>query len=303
MMRFAVLIAAGLWVVLALPTAMAAELPRTVEEQADWIADFWAAWLSEDCGDALPLDVIAGPRQELVQGLKDLVHGPLTIEQFWIVQRCMMGGVDRYTPRRPPLELELCRDVRTNLYNLERYLANPLPQTGKARGPSEDPSLAVSEQVSFQIAELFQLLQEGLTAQLGPIIGDRDAARNKVAGAIFMQGYQLVLPNLLSPTTRVFKRPLTSEEMENLRAHVAELVQASPDSLQERLSWFQTPREPNAQDLYHPAVLAASSLAHAIQTVYWAERPPMLSAEEQRALDEALDEALAARHSAGEPTP
>ena len=53
MRRFGVLIAAGLWVALALPAAMPAELPRTVEEQAECIGDTWAAWLWDDCGDAL----------------------------------------------------------------------------------------------------------------------------------------------------------------------------------------------------------------------------------------------------------
>jgi len=210
--------------------------------------------------------------------------------------------VDGYTPRRPPLELELRRDVRTNLYNLEYYLANPLPQTGEARGLSEDPFMQVRHEVGFQIAELFHLLQEGLTAQLAPMIADPDAAERTIAGAIFEQGYQLVLANFLSPATPVFKRPLTSEEMENLRAHVGELVQASPESLQEQLSWLQRPRDPNAHDLYGQAMLAASSLAYATQSFYWAERPPMLSPEEQEALQEALDEALAARHSAQEPT-
>ncbi len=91
MQRLLVLAAVGLCATLALPRAMAAELPRTVEEQAEWIADFWAAWLIEDCGEAHPPEAIAGPRQELVQGVKDLVHEPLSIEQFSIVQRCMMG--------------------------------------------------------------------------------------------------------------------------------------------------------------------------------------------------------------------
>ncbi len=76
--------------------------------------------------------------------------------------------------------------------------------------------------------------------------------------------------------------------MENLRAYVGELVQASSHSLQEQLSWLQTPRGPNAQDLYHQAVLAASSVAAATQGVYWDERPPMLSAGEQQALQEAM---------------
>lgn len=300
MRRLLVLAAVGLCATLALPRAVAAELPRTVEEQADWIADFWAAWLIEDCGEALPLEVIAGPREELVQGLKDLVHEPLSIQQFTIVQRCMMGGVDGYTARRPPHELELRRDVRTNLYNLGYYLANPLPQTGEARGLSEDPFMQVRHEVGFQIAELFYLLQRDLIAELAPMIADPDAAERTIAGAIFLDGYQLVLANFLSPATAVFKRPLTSEEMENLRAYVGELVQASPQSLQEDASWLQ--RDPNAQDLYDQAVVAASSLAAAMQGVYWAERPPMLSPEEQAALQEALDEALAARHSAREPT-
>jgi len=283
-----VLIAVGLWALLAAPTAMAAELPRTVEEQAEKIGVLWAAWLIEDCGEALPLEAIAGPRQELVEGVKDLVHEPLTIEQFCIVERCMMGGVDGYTPRRPPHELELRRDVRTNLYNLDYYLANPLPQTGEARGLSEDPFLQVRHEVGGQIAELFYLLQRGLTAELAPLMEDPEAAGNPIAGGIFSQGYQLVLANLLSPATPVFKRPLTSEEMENLRAYVGELVQASSHSLQEQLSWLQTPRGPNAQDLYHQAVLAASSVAAATQGVYWDERPPMLSAGEQQALQEAM---------------
>ena len=304
-----VLMGVGLWAVMAPPTAMAAELPRTVEEQAEKIGDSWAAWLIEDCGDALPLEALAGPREELVEGVKDLVHEPLTMQEFSIVERCMMSGLGIYTPRRPPHELELRRDVRTNLYNLDYYLANPRPLLGEAHSLSEDPYLQVWEEVAGQIAELFYLLQGELTAELAPMMEDPEAAGKAIAGGVLKGGFQLALPNLMSPTTPVFKRPLTEEEMEYLRTGIGEIARRAGDFLEDRLATstvlvhselfgdqlatVHTPREATAEDVGGEAGVAASSLAGAMQRVYWDERPPMLSADEQ----EALQEALAARRA------
>lgn len=281
-----VVIGLGLRAALALPT-MATELPRTVEEQAEWMGDFWAAWLIEDCGDALPLEAIAGPREELVEGLKARLREPLSIQYFDMVSGCMMGGVDGYTASRPPHELEVRRDVRRNLYNLDWFLSHPPDVTGEARGVSEDPSLQVWREVGGQVAELFYLLQRDLIADLAPRTEDPEAAAKTIAGAVFLSGHQLVLVNLLSPTTRVFKRALTVEEMEGLRERVREIVQLCGENFGQDMGL----EFGQAIALRHEAGPAASSLATAMQRVYWNERPPMLSRQEQ----EALDEALAAR--------
>ena len=290
-----VLMGVGLWALLAPPTAMAAALPRTVEEQAERIGDLWAAWLIEDCGEALPLETIAGPQEELVEGLKGLFEQALTLQEFSVVEGCMMSGVDGYTPRHPPHELELRRDVRTNLYNLDYYLANPPPDTGEAHRLSEDPYAQVQQQVGFQVAELFYLLQRDLIAELAPSTEDPEAAAKTIAGAVFVNGQALVVLNLYRPRSGVFKRPLTEEEMEGLRAAAWEIVQASARSFEQGLG--PSPEFGQANQLKHEAGPAASLLATMIQRIYWDERPPMLSAEEQRT----LDEALATRYSAEEP--
>ncbi len=307
-----VLIGVGLWAVLALPTAMAAGLPRTVEEQAERIGDLWETWLIEECGDALAPEAIAGPREELVVGAKDLVHEPLTMQEFSIVERCMLPEIGSYTPSRPPHDLELRRDVRMNLYNLEDYLTRPRPKAGVVYG-DEDEWLRLRDQVGGQVAELFFLLQRDLVAELAPMIEDPEEAGKAIAAGLFLYGYHPVVLAQSAPTTTILKGALTVQEMEDLRARIPEIVLAQCEHLEERLATstvlvhselfgdqlatVHTPREATAEDLRSAAGLAAQNLAGGIHAVYCNEWPPMLSADEQRT----LDEALATRYSAEEP--
>jgi len=285
MRRFAVVIALMVWTALALPTATSAELPRTVEEQAEFIADTWAAWLWDDCGDALAPETIAGPREELVEGLKARLEAPLNSEQYAMVSGCMMGSVDGYTPIMLPLELELRRDVRVNLYHLDYYLAHPRP----------DPR--IRRQVGVQVAEVFYLLQQELIAELAPRTEDPEAAAKTIAGSIFWDGHQLVLGNLMSRTTPVFKRPFTEDEMARLRARVSAIVQPCGQRLEQDLGEHPTSGSPFVQAVYveTQAGPAASSLASELQGVFWGERPPMLSPREQQLLDEAMAARMAAQ--------
>jgi len=313
LMGLMVLIGLGLWAALVLPAGAAAELPRTVEEQAESIGDTWAAYLSEEYGEALPAEAIRGPREELVEGVKGLVHERLTMREFSIVERCMLPEMGSYTPSRPPHELELRRDVRMNLYNLDYYLANPRPLLGEAHSMSEDPYLQVSSEVGGQIAELFFLLQRDLVAELAPMIEDREEAGKAIAAGLYVYGYQHVARTQSAPTTSILKRALTVQEMEELRARIPEIVLGECGSLEEglatstvlvhselfgdQLATVQTPREATAEDLRGAAGLAAQTFAAEIHAVYWNEWPEMLSGEEQRT----LDEALATRYSGEEP--
>ncbi len=223
------------------------------------------------------------------------LRGPLSMQHFDMVLACMMRGVDGYTPSRPPFELELRRDVRTNLYNLDWFLAHPPDITGEARGLDESESLTVWQEVGGQVAELFYLLQRDLIAELTPEAEDPAAAAKTIAATVFLNGQQLVLANLYSPTTRVFKRPLSSEEMDGLRVRVGAAVASSAQVFERAMA--EAPQFGQTVALQQAVGPAASSLAAAIQGVYWAEWPPMLSPAEQQA----LDEALAARYSAEEP--
>jgi len=281
-MRRWLVVVAGIVLVAALALAIMPVLarsggPRTVEEQAEWIGETWAAWLWDDCGETLAPETIAGPREELVEGLKARLEAPLNSEQYAMVQSCMMGGVDGYAPTRPPLELELRQSVRQNLYKVDWYLAHPEPDT------------ELWTEVGGQVSEVFYVAQEALLAELMPLAPDPDTGRRAVLSGVLLGGVQHVLPLIGSVTIPMFKRPYTPEEMADLRAVAKRAAQWARADLEGDLVELGQSRpyvvSPGA--LESAASRGAQETANALRQVFWDEWPPFLSVQEQRQLEEA----------------
>jgi len=263
-----------------LPVVARGHSPRTLDDQVEWIADRWTAWLLEDCGEALALETLAGPRKELVEGLKARFDAPLTSHEFARVEGCMMGSVDGYRPDWLPLELELRKDVRLNLFMLDYYLAHPMVDEHKARlGGAR-----VFDEVLRQVAEVFYLVQEDLLAELLPSAEDPDRMRPAILAGVLMGGPQQVLYVISDPTKPMFKRPFTPEEMADLRATAKRAAQQARPHLEDMLP------VPTEVEFHVVAYLAANETATAMARIFWDEWPPMLSADEQRRLDEAMAE-------------
>jgi len=292
-MRRWIVLVAGIVLVAALALAIVPVLargpgPRTLEEQVEWIADRWTAWLLDDCGEALALETLAGPRKELVEGLRARFDAPLTSQEFARVSGCMMGSVDGYRPDWLPLELELRKGVRLNLFMLDHYLAQPVVDEHKARlGGAR-----VVDEVRKQVAEVFYLVQEELLAELLPLAEDPDTMRPAILAGVLMGGPQHVLYVISDPTKPMFKRPFTPEEMADLRATAKWAAQQARPRLE---SMLPVPTEVEFDTV---AYLAAYEVTRAMWQVFWDEWPPMLSADEQRRLDEAMAE----RGRTSEPT-
>lgn len=283
-MRRWIVLVAGIVLVAALALAIVPVLarghgPRTLEEQVEWIADSWTAWLLDDCGEALALETLAGPREELVEGLRARFDAPLTSQEFATVEGCMMGSVDGYSPDWLPLELELRKGVRLNLFMLDHYLAQPVVDENKARlGGAR-----VVDEVRKQVAEVFYLVQEDLFAELLPLAEDPDTMRPAILAGVLMGGPQHVLYVISDPTKPMFKRPFTPEEMAELRARAKWAVQQARPRLESRPVL-------TGAEFQGVADLAAYEVTKAMWQVFWNEWPPMLSADEQRTLDEAMAE-------------
>lgn len=283
-MRRWVVLVAGVVLLAALalvivPVYSRGDAPRTVEEQAESIADTWAAWLWDDCGEALAPETIAGSREELVEGLKARYEAPLTTEQFALIQASMLSGVDGYSATYPPLELELRETVRRNLFKLDYYLAHPFPDS------------EMSYQVLKQVAEIFDCFQEDLLASLLPLAEDAERARPPIVAGVLRGGVQEVLPLITDPTTPMFKRLFTAEEMANISAA------ATAHAQQARANLEATPRSDQDfslgdADFFAVSSNAAHQTANALRRVFWDEWPPMLSADEERQLAEAIGERI-----------
>ena len=278
-------LAAGLGLVAVVALAVVPVLarddgPRTVEEQAECIGESWAAWLWDDCGEALAPETIAGPREELVEGLKARLkvrfEAPLNSEEYAVVKGCMMKGVDGYSASYLPLELELRAMVRQDLYDLDYYLAHPTLDH------------EIYTQVVQQAAEVLYVAQESLLAELMPFAPDADNGRRLILSGVLLGGVQPVVLLIGSPGP-MFKRPYTPEEMAGLRAAAKRAAAEARAQLEDDALQLEAMADPEVVELnlHGTASYAAQQVFLALRQVFWDERPPVLSEEEQRELDEA----------------
>lgn len=204
MRRFAVAIAVGLWVALALPTAMAAQLPRTVSEQADWCAELFVARVCEDCDMQVPQALTAGPREELVRGMKRTLSAPLTMEELLGFAQWLTSGLP-CSPGELPFELQLRAKVRAGVGRLSAYLTE------------ERPDFVEGCEVLGQLGALLEFLEESLEEELAGVVSDERGAARTIGASIFAFSAWPTVSELADPFSPAGKRLLTEEELAALQ--------------------------------------------------------------------------------------
>jgi hypothetical protein len=208
MRRFGVAIALVVWTALALPTAMAAELPWTVSEQAEWCGDLFVARVCEDCQMEVPQALTAGAREELVRGMKQVLSGPLSMEDLVRFAQWLSSGLP-CSPGELPFELQLRAKARAGVGRLSAYLTE------------ERPDFVEGCEVLGQFGALLEFLEECLEQELAGVVSDERGAARSIGASIFAFSAWPTVSLLADPFSPAGKRLLTEEEMAGLQERAA----------------------------------------------------------------------------------
>lgn len=204
MRRCCVVIAVGLWAALALPTAMAVELPRTLSQQAEWCADLFVAQVCEDCQMEVPRALTQGAREELVGGMKRVLSAPLTMEDLLLFAQFLTNPLP-CSPGELPFELQLRAKVRASVGRLSAYLT-------EERVPFREGC-----EVLGQLGALLEFLEECLEQELAGVVSDELGAARTIGASIFAFSAWPTVSLLADPFSPAGKRLLTEEEMAGLQ--------------------------------------------------------------------------------------
>jgi hypothetical protein len=204
MRRCAVVIALVVWTTLALPTAMAAELPRTLSEQVDWCANLFVARVSEECQMDVPQALTAGAREELVLGMKRVLSGPLTMEDLLLFAQFLTNPLP-CSPGELPFELQLRAKARASVAGLSDYLTE------------DRPPLLEGGDVLGQFGALLVFLEERLEKELAGVVPDERGAARTIGASVFAHTAWPALLQFHDPFNPWGKRLLTDEEMAALQ--------------------------------------------------------------------------------------
>ena len=208
--RLALVIAVGLWGALALPMAGAANLPRTVEEQAEWCGDFFVARVCENCEAQVPEAIVGGPRDDLVRGMKATLSAPLTMGELVGFAQQLTADLMMCSPDRLPFELELRARVRAALGGLTAYLSE------------EWPPYHQGCEVLAQAGALLEFLQECLEEELAGIVPDERGVARTIGASVFSYAGMRIVREAESPFLPQYKRPLTQEQVEAMQERARE---------------------------------------------------------------------------------
>jgi len=204
MRRFAVAIALVVWTALALPTAMAAQLPRTVEEQAEWCGDLFVARICEECQMEVPRALTDGAREELVRGMRGALSEPLTMEDLVRFAQWLSSGLP-CSPGELPFELQLRATARAGVGRLSAYLT-------EERLPFREGC-----EVLGQLGALLEFLEERLEEELAGVVSDELGAARTIGANIFAFSAWLTVSELGDPFSPAGNRLLTEEEIAGLQ--------------------------------------------------------------------------------------
>jgi len=153
------------------------DVPRTLEDQANWLGDVYAASLSEHYPEGLSPDLVTRSRDALVAGLLDTLDKPLTSQQ--VVE--LTGFVFRWGVTYPyelaPHELELYEHRHIMLLHVERYIERPCLAHGNETAEARIAILS-------PIAIVFDKLRQELAREFSDLPGGDTMA----AAAVFNQG-------------------------------------------------------------------------------------------------------------------
>lgn len=249
-----------------------AGFPTTVQEQATWLGDVYAAGLREHYPEGLSEQSVASTRGALITGLETLLKQPLSVEQLsdltaWVGRSTAMGTY-------PPPDLELLRR-RVNLLNIiELYLTRP--------SLSSDEGAELMGRILRQLGGLFDELRQALSTEFSDVPGAAEMA----AGAVFWQA-AIVAEEARSAVSPSAKRLLTDEEVANLRQQAQSLAaeaRAAWACQQQRVLEVTGAADALAYQHAGSAMLApAARFASGIQALYY-RAPQVLTADEERAV-------------------
>lgn len=208
MKRAMLLIGVALWAALALPAGAAIELPRTVEEQGEWLGGFYAAGLEYHYGRyGLTPEAIGTATGDLVRGLSATLEEPLDARQLseisaWVFRTTASVGALDIAP--PPLQLK--QDVGDLVHIIGLYLSRP-------RLTHEQ-----QDQIAGQLGVVLDVLRAAMLEELSEVPGGEALVREAVYSRAAGFGRRIG-----APVAPLIKRLYTAEEIEELCAHAREI--------------------------------------------------------------------------------
>jgi len=278
-----VLIGVVLCAALALPAGAAAGLPRTVEEQAEWIGDFFVARVCEECEAEVPEALTLGPREELVQGMKATLSAPLTMGELVGFAQRLTAQLWMCSPDRLPFELELRGRVRASVGGLSVYLSE------------ERPPFYEGCDLLGQIGALLEFLRECLVEEFADSLSDQRGAARTIGASIFSRAGWRIVAEAETPFLPQYKHLLTAEEMESMQERARHHArQAREEWARARERWAELASDQEGNLLREDLLLsrfgsfpgdAGAAFTQDMMIAYGA-RGPWLTSEEEALLHE-----------------